>query len=529
MLLDRCGRCIRTVLCVASLVCAATAGHAQGLALPCGVAVTGHLAPGAIDTYQFAAAPGAAVVMNVADASGGIGLLKLHVSDVDETCSGTLKVTSPGSLTVQVSDCIGTDSGDYTITATVVSGGADNCGQPMPCGLVPYVRRFNVPGQVDAYAFQNTPGDRITLKSTDSSGTAGSMRVRLFDPDGLPVSGGDSCGGALSVVLPKAGTYTALLSTCSLPKSGLYFIAFRNSVCPAGPEITSLGIIRADGVPVPPTTYDDFGRPLYRLISGGGIFVVVEARPGTDGATVGRQAYEYDPNDSTVLPDLQVVLGHGLGNGSAAVFDNMRPRPGGIPATVPLEFVTTQAVADAINDLGCRFDDGTGHPLGNSTSLDACSLFPDGTYHFIDPTTTMQFCGLIAGSWAFSPGDTIVAARGRSLAGNVGAPRQMVVSVVDEMGTPFPTSTATPTATRTSSGTPTSTRTAVPPTTTFTRTATLSPTNTSVPTATRTPPPTRTSSATPTSSRTSTPTRTSSPDSPTNTATHANQIGRAHV
>ncbi len=82
----------------------------------------------------------------------------------------------------------------------------------------------------------------------------------------------------------------------------------------------------------------------------------------------------------------------------------------------------------------------------------------------------MQYCAEVASDWQFPLGDTIVAARVTDVAGNLGAPREIVVRV-GMPGTPSPTRTPTPTR-----PTPTRTRTRTPtPTRTRTRTPTRPP------------------------------------------------------
>jgi hypothetical protein len=93
-----------------------------------------------------------------------------------------------------------------------------------------------------------------------------------------------------------------------------------------------------------------------------------------------------------------------------------------------LEFDDTPAVRNAVNDFGCRVDDGTGQPQGVPEEY-ACTSFPDGDFHFVRPDSTLQFCAMVTSSWAFPAGATVVRARLRDQAGNVGSAREMVVEV----------------------------------------------------------------------------------------------------
>lgn len=417
--------CTAAAAMIALMLCSRTPAPAAE-PLSCGIPLNRHLGAGAVDTYSITVAAGTTVAVDIADTSGTIGWLKLS-SDAGETCSGTLDLVGPTDALIQVSDCIGAGSGNYTITANVVSGSADNCGVPMPCGLVPTSRRLQRAGEVDAYVFAAASGDVISLTAGDLDGSTGSVRVRLFTPDGTPVAAGDSCVSIPNLHLSQTGTYTALVSSCGVPSSGLYGLSFASPSCPAGPEITFFGTARSDGVPRSPDDYDSEGRPVY-ITSMSGFFIVVEARPGRSGAAVGSSAFNSDPSNPAVLPDLQVLLSRAIGDGSPAVCDKTLPDQGGVPATPPLTFSETQTVADAINDFACRFDNGGGAPQGLSNQ-DACTSFEDGDFHFVNRASTLQFCALIARNWSFAAGATIVEARVRDAQAFVGPPREIVIQV----------------------------------------------------------------------------------------------------
>src|SRR5262249_29853603 len=125
----------------------------------------------------------------------------------------------------------------------------------------------------------------------------------------------------------------------------------------SGPLIAYLGVARADSVPLAPSDFDPDGRPIYIRPFGNGLSLIVEGRSGASGRNVGPSAY--DPSGG--LPDLQMILSRPIGNGSTLVCDRQPPTIGGVPATVPFAFSAAQN--DAINDLGCRVDDGTGQPV----------------------------------------------------------------------------------------------------------------------------------------------------------------------
>lgn len=419
---------------VVALVLGTLAESAAARALHCGVPITAELGPGGRGDYDLLGFDSAVVVVDVADVSGTIDLLNL-ASGGDSTCSGSVVLT-PDQRRLEVSDCIGQDQGRYTITASIVSQGPGNCSQTLPCGRFPHVRQLTRPGQVDAYSFPAERGDRVNFRAYEVRGSTGGMRVRLFDPDGRLVSG-DSCSGMLNMALEKGGVYTALVSACGVPAAGLYLLAFSSPACPAGPEVTHLGLARADGTPLGPDFFDEKGRPVFVREFGAGFVVVIESRAGSSGAAVGNLAYDYDEADPNVLPDLQVLLSRPLGDGSSMVCDKTVPSAGGVPATPALEYLATPAVAAAINDFGCRFDNGAGVPTGVGPA-DACTSFPSGDFGFVEGSSELQFCMVVSQAWAFPRGQTIVKVRARDAARNLGWPREMVVQVGSNNAIPCP-------------------------------------------------------------------------------------------
>lgn len=182
---------------------------------------------------------------------------------------------------------------------------------------------------------------------------------------------------------------------------------------PIGPVITHFGAARADGLPVEPESVDGSGVPTFLSVVGSGFILVVEARPGTGGYEVGRRTFVHKPDDPTLRPDLEILASRDLGDGSPEVCDRRRPNMGGVPGFNPPNFADTQKVADALNDLACRFE----------TFLESefsCTINAHGNYSFVHPETTNQFCVIVAKSFAFPVGTTEVRARLRDVEGNPG-------------------------------------------------------------------------------------------------------------
>lgn len=289
-----------------------------------------------------------------------------------------------------------------------------------------------------------------------------------------------------------------------------------------GPRITAFGIATAGGQLTAAAETTDTGIPIFSRHAPLGFRIYVEAAPGPSRAEVGSTLFNSSPDDPTALPDLQILAGRALGNGSAEVCDR---NLGGVPGVAPPRFDYEQPIADAINDLACRFTAAT-------TRSGVCTFDRYDTLNFASPASTIQFCMPISGLTGFPPGDTLVAVQIRDRLGNVGPAAHLIVRVPGGVPTATPTRTpvlptATPTRTRSpsrtpSSATPTVSATAPPPSATPTpsgppaRSPTPTPTASgSGPTATPSRTPSPTASGPPAASRT--PTRTPTPSS---TASH---------
>ncbi|MBI3783650.1 MAG: hypothetical protein HY270_09625 [Deltaproteobacteria bacterium] len=197
---------------------------------------------------------------------------------------------------------------------------------------------------------------------------------------------------------------------------------------PPEPVITFFGVTRADDSLLDASGSTEDGLPIYTRGFGSGFSLVIEGRPGGTNSPVGAETFNWNPANPSALPDLQVVVSRSLGNGSATVCDDTPPNLGGVPAVDPPAFSGSQEIADALNDLGCRFKNGSGIPGGRKAD-EACTIFPDGRFRFVAQRTSLQFCGLIDDPISFPPGDTVVTVRIRDEGGRLSTPASIVVRV----------------------------------------------------------------------------------------------------
>ena len=197
---------------------------------------------------------------------------------------------------------------------------------------------------------------------------------------------------------------------------------------PVPPLVTFLGVAAPDDAILVPSGTDDEGRDVYTRLIGHAISLVVEVAPGGSRG-VGQRAFSSDGQ----APDLQILVSRDLGDGNPEVCDVDVENEifGGVPATDPLDFAFDAATVAAMNDLGCRVNDGAGEPRGRGLT-DPCTRDRFGNFTFISERTDTQFCLPIARAWQFQPGDTIVAARVRSIDGELSQVREIVIRVAGD-------------------------------------------------------------------------------------------------
>jgi len=192
---------------------------------------------------------------------------------------------------------------------------------------------------------------------------------------------------------------------------------------PIGPRIVFFGVASADDTLQDPTASTPDGAPIYQRGFGFGFRLVVEVVRGSGGFPLGRESF-LDGD----APDLQMQVTRRLGNGSADVCDNAVPNLGGVPAVDPPRFDASPAVVDALNDLGCRFVDGMGLTTSRACGA-SCIRDGNSDYACFRRETEAQFCALIDTPLEFQAGDTLVTARVRDQAGNLGPPAHLTLRI----------------------------------------------------------------------------------------------------
>jgi DNA-binding beta-propeller fold protein YncE len=193
--------------------------------LACGDVLTRELGAGEVDSYKPLIGGSTLGVVDVTDVSATIGVLRLvergeSGSGVD-TCTGNVRVGT--GTTVEVSDCIGGDSGTYALAFNVVTAGVENCGLALACGAATE-GSFQTAGEVDPYTFSAVTGTAVRLTANDPDQPPRQLRLRLFDSQATLL--GESCSGSLNATIGVSGVHTVLVSACDGTATGPYQITW---------------------------------------------------------------------------------------------------------------------------------------------------------------------------------------------------------------------------------------------------------------------------------------------------------------
>ncbi len=434
--------------------------------LRCGDSAAGFLQLNGEDVFTFIPErPGSVLFLQVSATSGNLNGVRLRITGGginEDSCRSVFEIPTPAApLTIRVSPCLG-GSGAYRLNADIVSGGDANCGAPLGCAATTDDVGLSELGEVDSFQFPGVAGARVRLRINDLGRDGDEYLVRAFNPRGQAIL--DVCGGEnFTLTTSVTGVYTVLVSACGSLSDGRYRLARIDPMCPSGPTITTFSLLPDDLEFVLPRGFDAAGRPIY-MASGTLNWLLVEGRAGASLELVGLNSVQ-----DLGSPDLQMIVSRPLGQGNPVICDQFEADPtmSGVPATVPFSFSGDAATPQRLNDLGCRFDEDLDGPAGQIDPIDSCVRLPSLALDFADPASEVQFCGRVTTrNDGFPPGDTIVAARLRDRAGNLGEKREIVVRVEGPPPTSTRTRTPRPTATHTrmrATATRTRTRTRTPP------------------------------------------------------------------
>jgi hypothetical protein len=178
--------------------------------------------PAEIDTYTFSATAGDKVLIRMSTSSGALYPgISVYAPD------GTLLCDDDLLYTVEIESCALPATGSYSVLAFDgyghVAGGTSTGGYYIflqrlnnPGNTVPFTFGQTLPGSIptptemDTYTFSATSGDKLLVRMSRSSGSIWSG-IRVYAPDG-------------SMLCEDDVLYTAEISSCALPTTGLYSV-----------------------------------------------------------------------------------------------------------------------------------------------------------------------------------------------------------------------------------------------------------------------------------------------------------------
>jgi hypothetical protein len=213
--------------------------HAGG-PVTSGSTVVGNLTgPGYSETWTFSGTIGDHVVFTAVN-TGAVASLNLTLKQPGGTVAFTsggnrvdFQLTATGTWTVVIDDLTSSVATTYNMTlldlsSTLVSG-SDADGGPIASSQI-LTGTSNVPGDLDAYTFSGTIGDRVELTTVTTNGGSYTPIIYLYPP------GGGSyvlASGRLDYQLLATGTYTAVVQDQVLLHTGSFTLSYLNLT--AGP------------------------------------------------------------------------------------------------------------------------------------------------------------------------------------------------------------------------------------------------------------------------------------------------------
>ena len=153
----------------------------------------------------------------------------------------TVTLPASGTYTLDVSDCSGTETGDYSVYA-------QRTNNPTGASNLPFDQTedgsITAVAQESTYTFSANLNDLIDLTLVTTSGSL-APKIRLYQPNGALVAqtysnnGTGGCGGPTNieldtVQLPATGIYTVLVADCLDTNTGNYAIYAQRTDNPSG-------------------------------------------------------------------------------------------------------------------------------------------------------------------------------------------------------------------------------------------------------------------------------------------------------
>ena len=307
-------------------------------------------APGDLDAFTFSASQGNRVVLGIGDVGATEFVAELDVYGPDgaritgsaDQTGFNLEFTAPlgGTYYAVVREQFSDATGAYQLSLLTLPGavGDDVFDDDGGAALTSGERRhgtIDAPGDLDAFTFTASAGDRIILGMGDTRGTTFVGQLDLYGPDGARLTGSaDQTGLILEITAATGGTYYAVVREQFSDVAGAYALAFvrlpgaqaADPLDPDGGTLTS-GQTRLGSIPIGDLDVFTFAA------TAGGAFTVNITETGGNTSMV--------PQIDLYRPDGARVTGDAGGTGATINVTNA-------PATGTYYVVAREQFGDAI-------------------------------------------------------------------------------------------------------------------------------------------------------------------------------------
>jgi hypothetical protein len=205
-----------------------------------GSSVAGNLTgPSYSETWTFSGTLGDHVVFTAITPGGAVTTnLTLRAPGGAVATSGSnrldFQLTASGTWSIVVDDLVASVATTYNMTLLDLSSSLTSAGDPDGGPIASsqiLTGTTNVAGDLDAYTFSGTLGDRIVLATVPTSGAPYSPTIFLYPPGGGSYV--TAVAGRLDYQLAATGTFVAVVQDQSLLRTGNFSLSFLNVT--AGP------------------------------------------------------------------------------------------------------------------------------------------------------------------------------------------------------------------------------------------------------------------------------------------------------
>jgi hypothetical protein len=141
------------------------------------------------------------------------------------------QLLASGTYTIIIEDAGLNDTGTYNVSLLNVTAGPLTSGSDLDGGAIASAAvktgQMNQPGDLDAFTFSGTAGQRIVFAALATGGSLNTS-ISLYPPNGGPAEAISYSGDRLDWQLVATGVYTAVVGDYYLTNTGSYSVTYQN-------------------------------------------------------------------------------------------------------------------------------------------------------------------------------------------------------------------------------------------------------------------------------------------------------------